>query len=644
MPPLDRKRARGTATVTNYTVMLDLDAETEYLARRNFPEAQGREQKNGAKILEIDGGPDSIRLLRMMMAEFPLAIKDPLNRWKEMTTAVDSRLEHEETILRLGRAEPPRAHFEGELRPFQQEGLDYMTRMEGRCLLADEMGLGKTVQALAFLAAHWQTAFPCVVVSPLVTLVNWKREIDKFLCGAAPRRSEQTALGVPFGGSLDDNLDAVSVQIVRHRKGAFKPADVYLINYDLASDRSKELASARPATVIFDECQNLRNRFTQKYKGCLEIAKSARYRIGLSGTPLYNRGTEILPIGEMLRPGSLPQHGMFVKTYCSYDVAQTRTEARPALSDMLRRRLMLRRRKADVLDDLPDKTLIREEIEIDDTVYDSIVRELSERTQAARERLRASAALGDGRRDDDKAGVLELNSAMAALRQGERQAAGMAKAPYAAKYVRTLLEDNPDDKFVIFCHHLAVHKALYDSLRDFGAVQVIGGQSASARQEAIDNFQGRGYNRVAVCGLRAGGLGISLTAASYVIFAELDWSPAVHRQAEDRLHRIGQKNAVFVHYLVGRETFDEKIVEKLLDKSTEINSVLSDKGEAVVPDAVAADMLARRYGNAGVQSLASNTSAGQAALSDVEKADTDPEAQAEIYNEEGWGCGGAPDD
>ena len=123
-----------------------------------------------------------------------MEIKDPLRRWDEITSAVDKRLEHERAILHLGRASPPKAHFAGELRPFQEEGLDYLSRMDGRCLLADEMGLGKTVQALAFLAKHWQTAFPCVVVSPLVTLVNWKRECEKFLRGAAPRDSSQSSL------------------------------------------------------------------------------------------------------------------------------------------------------------------------------------------------------------------------------------------------------------------------------------------------------------------------------------------------------------------------------------------------------------------------------------------------------------------
>ena len=611
----DSQNHRGTATVTNYTILLDLDPELDYLARRMFPAAKGKEQKGGpAKgrtLLEMPSDLDSVRLLRMLADEFGIAIRDPVDRWPQLLKDVKARSDLDDQVMMLGRATPPKARFRGELRPFQESGLDWLGKMEGRGLLADEMGLGKTVQALAFLASRWQTAFPCVVVAPLVTLINWEREIRKFLRGAAPAAGNQALLDA----SMPDEAQSVATRIVRKRSGAFGAADVYLLNYEIAQARAKELAAARPATVIFDEVQNLRNAGTDKYRGCKEIAKSARYRIGLSGTPLYNRGTEILPIAGILRPGALPEHAAFVGQYCRrsyggmYDYDVTRPEAQPALSTMLRKRLMLRRRKSEVLADLPAKTRIREEIEIDDAAYDAVVGSLEERIRAARERV--SAAKEFGQTDGERAGLLELRSDMAKLRAEERGAAGIAKAPFVARYLTDLLENNPDDKFVVFCHHRAVHDHLLQALKGHGLVQIIGGQSASDRQSSIDRFQTphSTWPRIAICGLRAGGVGISLTAASYVVFAELDWSPAVHRQAEDRLHRIGQPSAVFAHYLVGSGTFDEQLVEALVGKAAEIDGVLSDKPETVLDDDTAAALLAKRFGRRGIRDSASSPDA-----------------------------------
>ena len=116
-----------------------------------------------------------------------------------------------------------------------------------------------------------------------------------------------------------------------------------------------------------------------------------------------------------------------------------------------------------------------------------------------------------------------------------------------------------EESVVVFCHHKAIHKLLHEQLTEFSPVSIIGGQSDKDRQNSIDDFQD-GKSNLMIAGLRAGNVGINLSRARYVVFAELDWSPAIHRQAEDRLHRLGQKNTVFAYYLVGDGTLDNHCI------------------------------------------------------------------------------------
>jgi len=136
-----------------------------------------------------------------------------------------------------------------------------------------------------------------------------------------------------------------------------------------------------------------------------------------------------------------------------------------------------------------------------------------------------------------------------------------------------------EESVVVFCHHKAIHKLLHESLQEFSPTSIIGGQTDKFRQEQIDSFQS-GKSKLMIAGLRAGNLGITLTQARYVIFAELDWSPAIHRQAEDRLHRIGQKNTVFAYYLIGNGTLDDHVADILVDKSFEIDSIMDETSES----------------------------------------------------------------
>lgn len=441
---------------------------------------------------------------------------------------------------------------------------------DGLYITDDYIVTHNTVETLAYLATQ-PDAFPAVIVAPLVTLTNWKREIEKFLRLDHSVNTQQKLDGIEKSIPV--------VEIIREGKlSTLKPADFYVINYDLMTKRFPNLAEINPRTAVFDECHALRNSSTKRYEACNAMAylPSVRYRLGLSGTPLYNRGFEMFSIIEVLKAGLLGDAGEFYRRYCDrWNSGMTKEEAKSGLSEFLKKSIMLRRKKAEVLPDLPDKIKMKQTIDIDREKYHSELKKLYKEIDL----IRAQMLSGSLTEDSKKEGLFAVNKKIREMTLAERQIAGIAKAPFVVKYLLEMFEDYEDEKFVVFCHHLTVHKILLDGLWKFNPVQVIGGQSDKERQAAIDSFQNDKKTRVIICGLRAGSLGINLTSAAYVIFAELDWSPSIHAQAEDRLHRIGQKQKVFAHYLEGAGTFDEILSQILMRKTLVISDVMGEKME-----------------------------------------------------------------
>ena len=444
--------------------------------------------------------------------------------------------------------------FKGELLNFQKEGLDFFIKSSGNALLADEMGLGKTVQTLAYLATEKQT-FPALIVSPLVTLNNWQREIEKFL----HKKSKNGKINVSKSPSFT---------IIRTGKSSKLPdVDFYIINYELLHKRIVDLSSLGIKSVVCDEVHNLRSKTTKKYHAIKKFAaqSSIKYRMGLSGTPIYNRGSEIWPIIDILRPGLLGNFKEFCEYFCYVNEkgkAIVLENKRESLRNELQKHVMLRRKKSDVLKELKDKVRYKEVIDADTDYYFEELDKIW--TKLETEQNRAESAF-------DKSA--SYNRAI----QSERQVAGIAKLSHVINFVNNIMEI--EESVVVFCHHRAIHTQLNEKLKEFSPVSIIGGQSDKDRQRNIDMFQ-LGQSKLMIAGLRAGNVGINLTRAKYVIFAELDWSPAIHRQAEDRLHRIGQKNTVFAYYLIGNGTLDDHVANVLVDKSYEIDAIMDEKAES----------------------------------------------------------------
>jgi SNF2 family DNA or RNA helicase len=497
--------------------------------------------------------PDSqknVSHIKWILERYPLEILSK-SVWKRKLVEHQNPKERIPKIEKLVKANPGK-QFKGKLLNFQKEGLDFLIKSYGNALLADEMGLGKTVQTLAYLATEKQ-AFPALVVAPLVTLNNWQREIGKFL----KRKSRN-------GRLVDESPTSF---IIRHGKnqdlGAF---DFYIINYELLHKRLPDLLKLNIKALVCDEVQNLRSNTTQKYAAVKKLAalESVKYRIGLSGTPIYNRGSEIWPIVDILRPGLLGNFKEFCEYFCYVNEkgkAIVLENKRQSLHKELRKHVMLRRKKSDVLKELKEKVRYKEVIDADIEYYHN---ELNRIWQKLEEEQR------------DAKSMFDKSASYQRAIQGERQAAGVAKLPYVINFVENIMEI--EESVDVFCHHKYIHQLLHEKLSKYSPSSIIGGQTDKTRQEQIDSFQG-GKTKLMIAGLRAGNVGINLTRARYVIFAELDWSPAIHRQAEDRLHRIGQQNTVFAYYLIGNGTLDDHVANVLVDKSYEIDSIIDAKVE-----------------------------------------------------------------
>ncbi|MCJ8307085.1 MAG: DEAD/DEAH box helicase [Nitrosopumilus sp.] len=513
---------------------------------RLVPEAWYGENEN--EVIVPDS-TESVKQIKLIMDRYPLDIlsKSVWQRKIIKTFAPKPTLPPIKHKLKRAKAGE---QFRGKLLNFQKEGLDFLLKSSGNALLADEMGLGKTVQTLAYVASEKQT-FPVLVVAPLVTLKNWEREIEKFL----KKKSRN--------GRIIES-ESPSVTLIRTGKSKELPkSDIYVINYELLFKRNGDLSKVGIKTLVCDEVHNLRSKTTQKYKSIKKLAAlpSVCYRIGLSGTPIYNRGSEIWPIIDILKPGLLGSFKEFCEYFCYVNdkgKAIVLENKRASLRNELQKHVMLRRKKSDVLKELKDKVRYKEVIAADTDFYleelDKIWKKLEEEQKNAETAFSKAAS---------------YHRAI----QSERQIAGLAKLSHVINFVKNIMEI--EESVVVFCHHKIIHKLLNENLQEFSPVSIIGGQSDNFRQDQIDKFQ-KGESKLMIAGIRAGNVGINLTRAKYVIFAELDWSPAIHRQAEDRLHRIGQKNTVFAYYLIGNGTLDDHVANILVDKSYEIDAIIDD--------------------------------------------------------------------
>ena len=502
------------------------------MAKRLFP---GSERKRGEA--RFTANRRIIGEVNWLMMRYPLEIA-PRDRalWERaLASAREHAIRREQAQKLPVRVTPPEGTFAGELREFQKEGLTFLLANE-RTLLADEMGLGKTVQALAALAVTKE--LPALIVVPPHLMRNWEAETARFLRvdGALPR-----------------------VHTIRGLKPyALPQADVYLIHYLLLRGWKTALPELGFRAVVFDEMQELRHAGTEKYSAASLLAEKAERVIGLSGTPIYNRGAEIWNVVNILDFHCLGDWESFTREWC--DGYGNHIVRDPALlgAHLKREGLILRRSKQDVLKELPPKRRLVQEIDSDDKVYRELMKPVIE----------LLGSLRSLHPDAKERKLLEER-----ISAGERQATGVAKAPFVAAFVRAL--EDSGEKVLLFAHHHAVMDIYRKELAAYKPAFITGRETMDQKERSVARFM-QGETNLCVISLRAAA-GLNLQRAGCVVFGELDWSPAVHSQAEDRAHRMGQKDSILCYYLVAPQGSDRDMQDALGLKVSQFVQLMGDK-------------------------------------------------------------------
>ncbi len=472
--------------------------------------------------------------------------------------------------------------------PFQRQGVAFLENHGGRALIGDEMGLGKTGQALMWLQLHPEIR-PALVVVPANLKVNWAREVDKWMTfgtrtAVVSGRKPKKLTKASFKNKTPDE----AARITRNHEKAMtkynrtadaaRNADIIIVNYDILKDWVPVLRKLRLKSVIIDECQMIKNsaQKTQRTKAVFDIVEGVPSVIGLSGTPIENRPIEFYNIISLIRPTLFPSRMKYGTRFCGathngfgwdFGGATNKDELHEIVQ-----RIMIRRKKAEVLPELPEKvrTVIPLEIKnrakydrVKDEVYAALLGKLTEEQTKARK---------EGRRAKDP-----MKARAMVEYEKLKQAAVEGKMDDAVDWIRNFLDQ--DEKLVVF----AVHKATVERLeKEFGEIAVSTAHSSTpaARQAAVDAFQGDPAIRLFIGQVRRDGSGITLHAASSTATLELDWNPMKHAQAEDRVHRIGQEaDSVNAYYLLAANTVEEDIAE-LLDKKLQNITAIMD-GEEV---------------------------------------------------------------
>ena len=403
------------------------------------------------------------------------------------------------------------SQFWSKLFAYQKETVNSVIhRYKGRCLIAHDMGLGKTVQAIT-LMQHYGS--PVLVVCPSFLKCNWQREIEKW----AP----------------DVNAVIISYDMMRTKPPALK--NIWKL-------------------VVADECHYIKHINSKRAQATLPFVMQCDYALLLSGTPCPNRPEELFAALHSLRPSIVSSFQWFAKRYCnarktrfcSFDT--TGHSRKAELSWLLRRAFMIRKTKSDVSLELPKKHEIQVHVKSRDVKTLNKIAELFEKMECSQ--------------------PLALKSLISeCFRMTCR-----AKLQVVSSFC---VEHGKKTPTIVFAHHRGMLDALQSAGESEGlnCLRIDGDTSQEKRQEIVDMVQHRSFD-LACFSMAATGVGLTLTSVSDVIFAELPWNPAVLRQCEDRVYRIGQESQCFIRYIMCEDTLDSYVWKKIYNKEQVNRAIL----------------------------------------------------------------------
>lgn len=440
--------------------------------------------------------------------------------------------------------------LQADLRNYQVEGFKWLSQMAywgvGACL-ADDMGLGKTLQALAVILERAYQG-PTLIVAPASVCQNWINEAARF----AP-----TLNPLLFGKT--DRQAMVD---------ALKPFDMLVCSYTLMQQEGEMLSKIQWATSVLDEAQAIKNQNTKRSKAAMDL--NSNFRIITTGTPIENHLGELWNLFNFINPNMLGSLQSFNERF-AIPIERNDDKGRRRQLQRLIQPFILRRRKNQVLEELPSKTeialsveLSREELAFYEAIRQNAIQKL-ENMKDTNEGAQRIQILAEIMRLRQAACNPELVSPDIAI--------SSSKLQLFAEVVSELLENG--HKALVFSQFVGHLRIIERKVQEMGIkYQYLDGQTpVPSRQKLVDDFQ-RGQGDLFLISLKAGGVGLNLTAADYVIIMDPWWNPAVEDQAADRAHRIGQQRPVTIYRLITQNTIEEKIVQLHAQKRDLADSLL----------------------------------------------------------------------
>lgn len=532
-------RTHGTLKLSRDRQWWHVDCEPH--VRIKLKHVFARIAKGAHGVLKLAATDEVSRDLQWFMERFPFVVDAAAARVLDgRARAYDQRADRAAEILNgiwdhptvITMALPPRDY---------QAQAAALAISAGGLLLADDLGLGKTVSGITMLA-HGTT--PALVVCPVHLQRQWAEQVFRFTPSLHPHIIKSRTV-YPIGD------------------GNGRLPDVLISSYHKLNGWADHLAG-RVRSVIFDEVQELRKRDSDKYKAAHFIAARAEYRLGLSGTPIYNYGDEFFSVIDVLRPGALGTHAEFAREWLVGAEDKAEISDPKAFGAMLRdQAMLLRRTKEQVGRELPKLTKVVHEIEADLAQLKKIEGDAIDL---------AKTILSQGESFDRMKASSEFSNRL-------RQATGIAKAPFVAEFVRMLLEEGRP--VLLFGWHRVVYQIWGERLRQFKPAFYTGAESDSKKASEAKRFID-GQTNLMVMSLRSGAGVDGLQArCSTVVFGELDWSPGAMDQCVGRAHREGQDQPVFAYYLTASDGCDPYMTDALGLKRQQIEGVRDPDAELV---------------------------------------------------------------
>lgn len=455
----------------------------------------------------------------------------------ELEVKHDKRIEQLQKKIKKSMALQPDIPktLKAELRDYQTDGYQWITRMTGwgaGVCLADDMGLGKTVQTIAFML-HTADLGPALVAAPASVVLNWQRELQRF----AP------------------SLHVMVLNVASDRKSMVEQAaagDVVLTTYGLFVTEDEVLCAKEWNTVCLDEAHVIKNRQTKTSAVVMKL--QATHRIILTGTPVQNHLGELWNLFQFANPGLLGSHEQFRQKYI-LPIEQQDNKERSSQLKRIVSPFMLRRTKQEVIEELPDKTEINIPVELSDdelAVYEVIRRRAKQ--------LLEDEKSASGVSVNTLAEITRLRQAACSAELVEKNWKGECSKLNALSDLLQEIVDGGNAVLVFsqFTSFLAMVRQLLDKQQQ-PYLYLDGSVPVRQRDQLVQQFQ-HGQCPVFLISLKAGGLGLNLTGANYVIHLDPWWNPAIEQQATDRAYRIGQRQNVTVYHLISQHTIEEKIL------------------------------------------------------------------------------------